>query len=74
MLTFVMMSEPTPNPRLVVLRTEEGLYVGRTGTETILVEDRRRALVWDWEADNVPDSLAAVLRAHGRLWTPEPAN
>jgi hypothetical protein len=67
-----MATEPSPKPRLVVLRTEEGLYVGRIGTETILVEDRRRAVVWDWEADNVPDSLATVLLTQGRLWTPEP--
>ena len=67
-----MATESSPNPRLVVLRTEEGLYVGRNGAETILVEDRSRAVVWDWEADNVPDSLATVFRTHGRLWTPEP--
>jgi hypothetical protein len=67
-----MATEFSPKSRLVVLRTEEGLYVGRNGAETILVEDRSRAVVWDWEADNVPDSLATVLRAQGRLWTPEP--
>jgi len=50
----------------------EGLYVGRNGAETILVEEKSRAVVWDWEADNVPASLATVLRTHGRLWTPEP--
>lgn len=68
-----MVTEPSPKPRLVVLRTEEGLYVGRSGVETILVEEKSRAVVWDWEADNVPASLATVLRTHGRLWTPEPA-
>ena len=68
-----MATEPSPKPRLVVLRTAEGLYVGRNGAETILVEEKSRAVVWDWEADNVPESLAKVLRTHGRLWTPEPA-
>ena len=69
-----MRIKTTLKRRLVVLRTDEGLYVSRSGTETILVREKSRALVWDWEADKVPDCLAKVLREHGRIWTPEAAD
>lgn len=59
--------------RLVVLRTEDGRYVGRRGDETILVREKRRAVVWDWERDRVEASIAAVRRDFGKHWTAEPA-
>ncbi len=69
-----MVSIPQPQRRLVVLRTEEGLYVGRRGHETILVKEKERAVVWDWEADRVEASIAQVQSEFGKIWTPEPAN
>ena len=60
---------PKTHPRLVVLRTEDGRYVGRRGGETILVREKRRAVVWDWDKDRVAASIAAVRRDFGQHWT-----
>lgn len=68
-----MVSMPQSQRRLVVLRTDEGLYVGRRGRETILVAEKERAVVWDWDADQVEASIAQVKREFGKTWTPEPA-
>ena len=72
--TSNMVSFPQPQQRLVVLRTDEGLYVGRRGRETILVKEKERAVVWDWDADRVEASIAQVRREFGKTWTPEPAD
>lgn len=68
------MNRSSSGRRLVVLLTEEGLYVGRRGRETILVKEKGRAVVWDWDADQVEASVDQIKREFGKTWTPIPAD
>lgn len=60
------------DPR-VVIRTEEGLYVGwAPGDRVALHRDPRAAFVYDIDVDHVQSQIAVVRDLYGKVWTAVP--
>lgn len=60
------------DPR-VVIRTEEGLYVGwGLGDRVALHRDPRAAFVYDTDVDHVESQIAVVRVLYGKIWTAVP--
>lgn len=57
----------------VVIRTEEGLYVGWGPDDTVaLHHDPRDAFVYDTDVDHVESQIAVVRALYGKVWTAVP--
>ena len=60
------------DPR-VVIRTEEGLYVGWASFNSVaLHRDPRAAFVYDTDLDDVDAQIAFVRDLYGKAWTAVP--
>lgn len=60
------------DPR-VVIRTEEGLYVGwGEGDRIALHRDPQDAFVYDTDVDDVEAQISVVFHLYGKRWTAVP--
>lgn len=58
--------------RDVLLRNEQGEYLGCSSTGTFLTKDRTKAHVYDYEKDHIKEQIHVAKTCFDESWTAEP--